>query len=147
MVLVLLLCLASAIGCGGDNDAVSGSAAAPEWQTETVDLAPDDPASSALSWRDAAAHEGTDCTIEGPVVGTFYADSSNGQPTFLNVGRDYPHSGRFTVVIWGEDRGAFPEPPEDMYAGATIRVTGSIASYEGIPQMMVRSPSDIEVVH
>src|SRR3712207_4248623 len=64
----------------------------------------------AISWDDALQHVGERQTIEGPVVGTVYVASSNGQPTFLNVGRDYPDSGRFTVVIWGDDRDNFAPP-------------------------------------
>jgi len=85
-------------------------------------------------------------TVEGPVAGTDYAESSNGSPTFLNVGVDYPDSSRFVVLIWGEDRSAFPDPPEDYYSGKTIDVTGTITDYNGVPQIEVSSPDQIEIV-
>lgn len=98
----------------------------------------------AISWSDASAHVGEMTIVVGPVVGTTFASSSNGQPTFLNIGRDYPDPGRFTVVIWGESRASFSTPPEDAYRGKTICVTGEIDTYQGIPQIVVSSPSQIE---
>src|SRR5687768_4440310 len=65
--------------------------------------------SSYISWQDAGDHIGETATIRGPVAGTRYASDSNGQPTFLNVGVDYPNPDRFVVLIWGENRGEFPE--------------------------------------
>jgi DNA/RNA endonuclease YhcR with UshA esterase domain len=99
---------------------------------------------NAVSWSDASAHIGEMTRVEGPVVGATFASSSNGQPTFLNLGRDYPDPGRFTVVIWGESRASFSTPPEDAYRGKTICVTGEIESYQGVPQVVVSSPSQIE---
>jgi len=140
ILVVVCLLVAALAGCGPGNDDQPTPG-----PTVTVSESPADE-SSAIPWRNASDHEGELVTIEGPVAGTFYADTSNGEPTFLNVGKDYPDSGRFTVVIWGEDRGAFPDAPEDMYEGATIRVTGIVDSYEGVPQIEVSSPGDIEVV-
>src|SRR5680860_278891 len=70
---------------------------------------------AALPWSEAMNHVGEHMTVEGPVMGTHYASSSNGQPTFLNIGRDYPDPDRFAVVIWGQDRGNFSTPPENAY--------------------------------
>jgi len=83
-------------------------------------------------------------TVFGPVASTTYAARSNGQPTFLNLGRPYPDQG-FTVVIWGRDRGKFPSSPEKYYDGKTIYVTGLIEEYRGVPEIIVASPSQVEV--
>ena len=98
-----------------------------------------------ISWQNALAHVGESVTIVGPVAGTAYARSSNGSPTFLNIGVDYPDNGRFTVVIWDDDRGRFPSPPEDMYAGKNIAVTGVVKKYKGSAQIIVSSPDQIQV--
>jgi hypothetical protein len=50
------------------------------------------------------------------------------------------------VLIWGSNRDAFPEPPEDLYADRTIRVTGRIELHDGVPEIEVDSPEAIEVV-
>ncbi len=101
---------------------------------------------NAISWDKAYEHVGERATVRGPVKSPRYASGSRGQPTFLNVGRPYPDPDRFTVVIWGEDRGNFPSPPEQAYDGETICVTGLIETYQGGPQIIADSPSDIEIV-
>ena len=84
-------------------------------------------------------------TIRGPVVGTRFASASNGSPTFLNVGLNYPNPRRFTVVIWIENRSAFGRP-EVRYRRKTICVRGLVRSYRGVPEVFARSPSQIRVV-
>jgi len=38
-------------------------------------------------------------TVCGPVVSAYFATSMNGQPTFLNIGNEYPDPKRFTALI------------------------------------------------
>jgi hypothetical protein len=83
-------------------------------------------------------------TITGHVVGTKYASSSLGSPTFLDVGSRYPNPGRFTVVIWLENRANFGKP-ENRYRDKTICVHGYIRSYQGTPEIEASSPSQIAV--
>ena len=97
----------------------------------------------AISWHEAKNHIGERTTVYGTVVDTRWASGSNGQPTFLNMGNPYPDQNRFTVVIWIQNRGNFPQPPEDYYDGKTIYVSGLIDSYEGVPQIEVTSPDEI----
>jgi len=104
---------------------------------------PPPPPPSAISWDKAKDHIGDRTTVCGPVAGTKYGATSNGQPTWLNIGRDYPSSERFVVIIWGENRGNFPQPPESYYAGKTICVTGLIQEYQGIAQIEVTESSQI----
>ncbi len=97
----------------------------------------------AISWDKAKDHIGERTTVYGPVVDTHYASESSGQPTFLNMGNPYPDLNRFTVVIWGENRGKFFQPPEDYYDGKTIYISGLIDSYNGVPQIEVTSLDQI----
>lgn len=89
---------------------------------------------------------GEKVTVEGPVVGTYYARSSNGSPTFLNLGRDYPDPDRFTAIVWGRNRDAFSSAPESTYRGENIRVTGKVSVYKGSAQIEAKSPAQIEIV-
>ena len=50
-----------------------------------------------ILWSEAKYHIGSRLTVYGPVIGTYYASTSKGQPTFLNIGKDYPDPERFTV--------------------------------------------------
>jgi hypothetical protein len=98
----------------------------------------------AVGWNRAASFVGRVATVSGRVAGTKYASSSNGSPTFLNVGVDYPDPNRFTIVIWIENRSAFGRP-ETRYRGHTICVRGLISSYAGGAEIIARTPSQITI--
>jgi DNA/RNA endonuclease YhcR with UshA esterase domain len=100
----------------------------------------------AVSWKNARRVIGRYATIRGRVAGTKYASSSNGSPTFLNIGVDYPSSRRVTVVIWGRNRARFGAP-ETRYRGRTICARGYVDTYRGVPEIEARSPSQIRVVN
>jgi len=127
-----LLMSFSLIGCG---EAVSDSSSAKSSSEP----------SGSIQWYEAKDHIGDRLTVCGPVAGTFWASGSNGKPTFLNVGNDHPNSNRFVVVIWVQNRGNFPESPEQYYAGRNICVTGLIQEYNGVPQIEATSPSQIDI--
>ena len=136
LVLLLAVLLLSLAACGSSG----GTAAAPTASLTTDDF------DQAIPWGEAMGHIGETATIEGPVIAAVYADTSNGEPTFLNIGLNYPDPDRFTVMIWGVDRGSFPDAPESMYEGKTIRVTGVVSEYDGRAQIEVTSPDAIEVL-
>jgi len=101
-------------------------------------------AGEVITTSQAIQYAGTNQTVSGRVVSVRYAAGSKGKPTFLNLDKPYPQQ-IFTVVIWGSDRSKFPEPPEKLYHGKKIRVTGLIKVYKGIPEITVSSPQQIEV--
>ena len=100
--------------------------------------------SGAISWSTARAYAGRVATVKGRVVDTYYATSSNGQPTFLDLGVRYPDSRRFTAIIWREDRAKF-NTPERRFYGKTVCVRGLIKMYSGRPEITLRSPTQIRV--
>lgn len=116
--------------------------------TEQNDKTPNESSTSngTLIWNEAKEHIGETVTVFGSVVDSEYASSSNGKPTFLDVGMPYPDSNRLTLVIWGEDRSAFPVPPEKAYAHKDIRVTGVPYIYDGVCHIKISSPSQIQVL-
>ncbi len=101
-------------------------------------------AGEVITTSQAIQYVGTNQTVSGRVVSVRYAAGSKGKPTFLNLDKPYPEQ-IFTVVIWGSDRSKFPEPPEKLYQGKKIRVTGLIKVYRGIPEITISSPEQIEV--
>ena len=105
------------------------------------------PKPETVPWDKAKDHIGERTTVSGPVVDTHWASGSNGKPTFLNIGKPYPDPDRFTVVIWIDNRGNFPQAPEVYYLGKTICVTGLIDEYpkgSGSAQIEVKDPSQIQ---
>src|SRR3954462_7898335 len=63
---------------------------------------------SSFSWKKARANVGDPIRIKGLVARVFYARSSPGRPTFIDIGAAYPKKSRVTLVIWAEDRVNFP---------------------------------------
>lgn len=93
---------------------------------------------------EAEAHVGKQRTVCGQVASTTFAMQSRGQPTFLNLDQPYPNH-IFTVVIWEQNRPKFQTPPEKLYRGRQICVTGLISTYRGVPQIVVDEPSQISL--
>jgi hypothetical protein len=98
----------------------------------------------AVPWQRAASFLHRIVTLRGPVASTKYASSSNGSPTFLDVGRSYPNQG-LSIVIWSENRALFGRP-EVRYRGHLICVRGLVGSYEGVPEIVARSPAQIRII-
>ena len=113
----------------------------------TATLAPTSISSQAdtISWSDAGNFVNQSKTVCGPVMRATFSQTTNGQPTYLDLGRTYPDPARFSVLIWGNQRANFQSPPETMYRGKTICVTGKIVTYQGTLEMEVRTPSQIQV--
>lgn len=86
---------------------------------------------------------GQEKTVCGKVVSTYYAKSSYGSPTFLNLDRPYPNH-VFTAVIFEENRNNFRGKPERVYKHKNICVSGIISEYKGVPQIVVESDFQIE---
>ena len=102
--------------------------------------------SGAIDWTEAGQHVGQVVTVYGTVAGARFIESGNGQPTFINIGVDHPNQNRVTAVIWGGNRGNFPQAPEAMYRGRTITVTGEVYIFDGAANIEVTSPAQIQIV-
>ncbi len=94
----------------------------------------------AISWRDAAGYYGQTRTVEGRIVMT----NNTGKVCFLNFDRNWKKF--FTAVIFASDFAKFPPHPEDHYLNRTVRVTGLIKEYQGKPEIILKSPSQIEII-
>jgi DNA/RNA endonuclease YhcR with UshA esterase domain len=92
---------------------------------------------------EAREHYGETATVCGEVVSTRYADSTKGQPTFLNLDKPYPGQ-VFTVVIWGNNRSKFGTPEND-FKGKRICITGKITAYAGLPEIVADEPKQIKL--
>jgi micrococcal nuclease len=93
-----------------------------------------------ISWREAAKYYGHTRTVEGKIV----ASNNTGKVCFLNFHTNWRKY--FTAVIFSSDFEKFPPHPEDYYLQRTVRVTGLIKEYNGKPEIIVKSPSQIEII-
>ena len=96
-----------------------------------------------ISYLDAGNYIGKTKNVEGTIVKTF--KYTKGKIIFLDF--HDPYQGYFTAIIRSSYWDMFPFAPEDYYKGREVRVTGEIIEYKGSPEIVVRSPSQIEVAY
>lgn len=94
--------------------------------------------------EDAAKHEGDSVTVCTKIFGAKYFENSNRSPTLLNAGAKYPDA-PLTVVIFGENRAAFKNKPEEFYTDKKVCVTGRIIMYRGKPEIVITREDQITV--
>ncbi len=91
-------------------------------------------------WNEAHLYYGEIVTVEGKIVSTY----NSGKACFLNFHPDYKKY--FTAVIFASDFKKFPQNPEDYYYEKTVKVTGLVKKYKAKPEIILKSPSQIEIV-
>ena len=77
-------------------------------------------------------------TVEGTIVNTY----NSGKACFLNFHSNWKKY--FTAVIFKSDFKKFGTPEDDYYL-RKVRVRGVLKEYKGKPEIIVKSPSQIEV--
>jgi hypothetical protein len=102
------------------------------------------PTPKAIPAAESQQHVGETATICGLVAGARYYQSPEGSRSYLNFDRPYPNQS-FTAVIEAPNRAKFRRPPEVLFNGKTICVTGLVTTYSGRPQIVVENPSQIVV--
>jgi len=93
-----------------------------------------------LDWEEAELHVGQVVTVEGKIVRGY----DSGKVTLLNFDQDYHNT--LTVVIFPSLYDQFPQPPARYFDGHTVRVTGEVKLYEGAPEIVIESASQIEML-
>ncbi len=116
-----------------NSDAVSGEAIKVEFKKGQVTAS------------QAKYFIGDECTVCGKVVSTKFLESSNAQPTFINLDKKFPEQ-VFTLVIFGKDRMNFTYEPEKYLYGKTICIKGKVDERKGTPQMIISEETSIEIL-
>jgi hypothetical protein len=105
-------------------------------------------AATVIAPEDALEHVGEECTVEFVVEAGRKLDDK--EICFLNSMKDHRDSHNFTAVIlrtglarYGSDG---IDDPADEFRGKTIRVTGTVEERNEQAQIVVESPTQIEVV-
>lgn len=97
----------------------------------------------AVSWEQASTVLGEDAVIRGPVAGVNYRPDVSGAPTFINIGDTDPPG--FVALLWGSDRDRFAQQPDESLTGTTVCVRGRVTEYDGIPQIVLKTASQLSV--
>jgi len=100
---------------------------------------PSDP--EVINWADAGKYVGQTKTVEGTIVRAYRSANA----IFLDF--HDPYQGYFMVVIFKSDWTNFKFQPEIFYKNKEVRVTGLIKTYQGSPEIIVSSPTQIEVAN
>ena len=116
----------------------------PTGRTATLEQA----APTAIPPQEALSHVGEECTVEFVVENGRKLDDKD--VCFLNSLKDHREKGNFTAVIFRAGLARFAADgvanPADEFLGKTIRVSGLVAERSGQAQIVVESPTQIEVV-
>jgi len=62
-----------------------------------------------IPWIEAKNHLGEEKAVYGPVVATYYDDTTEDRTTFINIGKDYPDPDGFSIWIDGINRTNFSD--------------------------------------
>ena len=95
--------------------------------------------------EEAKNHEGDSVKICSKIYDTKYFESAKDPITLLDVGGKYPDN-LLTIAIPGDARKLFKKPPEEYYRDAQVCVTGRIQIFKGKPEIVVRTPDQIQEV-
>jgi hypothetical protein len=82
-----------------------------------------------IPWADAAKHVGETVSITGPVISTH--KSAAGKTVSLNIGKDYPDPGRFTIFV-STDK---PDDADAAYKGKSVTVIGKVLLYKKVAEI------------
>jgi hypothetical protein len=102
------------------------------------------PGAPPLAPADAAQHANEEATVCGLVAGAHFAAHAHGRPTFLDFEKPYPAE-VFHVVIWGDDRPKFKQPPEQAFNQKQVCASGRIHLFHGTPEIVVRDPAQLAI--
>jgi len=92
-----------------------------------------------VSWLDAGAHVGEVITVEGEVVAAHGSEDT----WVLEFAPADPHAFRLVVLL--PLFGSAARQPERLFGGQKVRATGRVQRFQGRPEMVLRSPDQIEV--
>lgn len=91
--------------------------------------------------KEAAYYVGDSTTVAGVVS---QVSTSRGGTIFINFGGRYPNH-KFYAVLFRSNAGAFSGVRS--LEGRTVAITGTIELYKGKPQIILRSPSQIDILN
>lgn len=109
------------------------------------------PESSEIQWKtlsgeaigacNAGNYIGQEKIVEGRVVDIYKSKTNT---LFINLEKPYPNS-CFTAVVFSSNLYKFPEDYENYFNGKLVRFKGEIKLYEGKPEIILESMSQVEV--
>jgi hypothetical protein len=87
---------------------------------------------------EAAKHEGEFASVRGFVADVYFSEKA----VFMNFEKKYPDH-VFTAVVFKSDWSKFQNL--NQYKGKYVKITGVIKIYKGKPEIILKSPEQIEI--
>lgn len=97
-----------------------------------------------INLKDVMSFVGSKVKVCDSVYSTRFLQTVASNPTFLNIGGNFPNN-VFTVVIFGNVRSSFPDSPEVYYNHKRICITGTVTVFRDSPQIVTNKSSDITI--
>lgn len=109
-----------------------------------------------IRWTEAKNFVGREVYLIGPLLDTKFKPNVTGQPTYIDVGAEYPNPNRLQLVVWGANRGNITvtnfkpgwrvaEDSGFAYYPPDVCVKGTVSIYKGVPQIEVSTDHQIMV--
>ena len=92
-----------------------------------------------VSWQDAGAHLGEVITVEGEVAAAHGSEDT----VILEFAPGDPRAFRLVVLL--PLFGPAAREPERLFSGQKVRATGRVQRFQGRPEMVLRSPDQVEL--
>ncbi|MEA3334381.1 MAG: phospholipase D-like domain-containing protein [Chloroflexota bacterium] len=92
-----------------------------------------------ISWEQAGAHDGEQVTVAGTVIDSYKSDTV----ILLNFS---PSREAFKAVIFERNWHKWGETPDRALLGRDVLVSGKIQLYKGVPEIVVNSPYQLEIL-
>jgi hypothetical protein len=99
-------------------------------------------AQTVIDAKDAAKHVGENVTINDKIYGGKFLSGPG--ITLLDVGGAHPNEA-LVLLIKGDDRKKFTNPPEDTFKGKAVSITGTIIDYKGKPEIVITEATQIKL--
>ena len=98
---------------------------------------------SSLNVKTILENKDKTITVRGKVFSVF--DAPSGKVFNINMGPNY--KGCFKAVIFQSSYSKWPRAKDDLISlpGETIRVFGIVKEYNGFPQIIINSPTQIQL--
>lgn len=99
------------------------------------------PNANVITWTSAGYYVGQNTIVEGAIVYTYVSKGTS----FLNFHN--PYQGYFYGVVFASDSNNFKCSIAQFYLNKEVRITGMIQLDNGVPEIIVHAPSQVEVAY
>ena len=129
------------IGCKWSSSAKASEEKIQKTEFSWEKLTPELTSLKVIGACQAGNYYGSEMIIEGKVADAYRSKTNT---IFFNFEKPYPNQ-CFTAVIFSSNEYKFVNEPENYYKNKMVRVKGEVKKYQGKPEIILETPTQIEV--